>query len=234
MNRQRRQTSSITRGPFARVASAAVFDERMPAEAVRVLAAIATYADAAGACFPAVSTVADRLGLTRRTIQRHMRALEACGYVERQPTRRSRGGFGANLYRLRFPAMPMPERVSDATPRVASSVPADATPHVATLATPHVASSDATPRVALTRPLTKTIGTRAQADMRDGADWNVLCERLKTRHGFDHPAAVRVATDACLQVGGAARLDALMVAAEASGTSAHDRIMAAFAEARAA
>lgn len=232
MNRQRRQTSSMTRGPFARVASAAVFDERMPAEVVRVLAAVATYADAAGACFPAVSTIADRLGLTRRTIQRHMRALEAGGYVERQPTKRSRGGFGVNLYRLRFPVVP--KRASDATPHVASSAPADATPPVATHVTPHVASSDATPHVALTRPLNKTIGTRAQANMRDGNEWNVLRERLTARHGFSHSAACEVAATACLQAGGAAKLDALMAAAEAGGTSAHDRIMAAFAEAKTA
>ncbi len=224
----------MTPGPFARVAAAAVFDEKMPAAALRVLAAVASYADAAGVCFPAVSTIADRLGLTRRMVQRHMRALEVGGYVERQTTKRSRGGFGANLYRLRFPAAPVPERASDATPHVASSALADATPHVATHATPHVASSDATPHVALTRPSNKTIGTRAQADTRDGAEWNTLCDRLKARHGFNHATACEVAAIACMQAGGAARLDTLMAAAEASGTSAHDKIMAAVAGAEAA
>lgn len=234
MIRQRRNPQRMTPGPFARVAAAAIFDKRMPAAALRVLAAVATYADAAGVCFPAVSTVANRLGLSCRQVFRHMAKLDAAGYLERQRTKRSRGGFGANLYRLHFPAAPVPERASDATPHVASSAPADATPHVATHATPRVASSDATPHVTLTRPLNKTIGTRVRLDAHDGSEWNTLCERLKARHGFNHATACEVAASACMQVGGAARLDTIMAAAEASGTSAHDKIMAAVAGAEAA
>ncbi len=222
MINQRRNPQRMTPGPFARVAAAAVFDERMPAAAVRVLAALASYANAAGVCFPAVPTLAQRLKLSPRMVQRHMRVLEAGGYVERQPIKRSRGGFGANLYQLRFPAASAAEHASEVTPHVTREV------------TPHAMSTKVTPHVTLTRPLNKTIGTRARSDTRDGAEWNTLCDRLKARHEFDHPTACEVAATACMQAGGAARLDAIMAAAEASGASAHDKILAAVAGAQAA
>ena len=215
MSQGRRNPPSKTTGRFARVAAAAIFDPRMSAAALRVLAAFASYASADNTCFPAIETVADRLGLTRRMVQLHLRSLEAAGYVEREATRRSRGGSGANLYTLQFP-------VSGAKPGFAPPVK------------PGFAPSGAKPSFALTRSLNKTIGTRAPADMREGDEWGALCERLKARHGFSHARACKVAATACLQAGGAARLDTLMAAAEAGGTSAHDRIMAAFAGAEAA
>lgn len=47
-----------------------------------VFTALATYAQADGAgAWPSVATLADVLGVDRRTVQRHLRALEAEGFV---------------------------------------------------------------------------------------------------------------------------------------------------------
>jgi DNA-binding transcriptional ArsR family regulator len=98
-----------TAGRFARLPDAAVFDARLSAEALRVLAALATYADSVGFCFPALTTIAKRLGLERRTVQRHLRKLEAAGYVVTgRSIRSSRGGYGRNRYLLVYPAAPSP------------------------------------------------------------------------------------------------------------------------------
>ena len=93
------------KGPFARLCAASVFDLKLSAAAVRVLAALATYVDWRGMCWPSVDTLAERLRVDARQIQRHLRALEARGYVriEERKTGR-RGGNSTNLYVLKFPA----------------------------------------------------------------------------------------------------------------------------------
>jgi hypothetical protein len=93
---------------FVRLASAAVLDRSLSAECVRTLAAFALYADAKGFCRPAVGTVANILGVSRRAVQLNMRRLEASGYLATVRTQREKGGFGANDYQLRFPAAATP------------------------------------------------------------------------------------------------------------------------------
>lgn len=91
-------------GRFSRLATAAVFDTRLDCGPLRVLAALATYADENGHCYPAVSTIANRLHLSRRTVQRHMRDLEALGYLVRHFQYRIKGGGNAsNSYTLQYP-----------------------------------------------------------------------------------------------------------------------------------
>jgi hypothetical protein len=94
-------------GPFSRLPAAAVFDDRLSAGALRVLAALGVYADAQGMCYPAVTTLARRLGRDRRNVQRDIGTLVAMGYVERVLTiRATKGGYGRNRYVLAYPPAP--------------------------------------------------------------------------------------------------------------------------------
>lgn len=91
-------------------AASAVFDERLGANDVRVLAALGTYADNQGWCFPNQGTLAEKIGCTRQTIAAAMGRLVDCGYVEKQTrTTRGRGKVGYN-YRVVIDAE---NRVSD-------------------------------------------------------------------------------------------------------------------------
>jgi hypothetical protein len=81
-----------------------VYDTRLDAGPLRVLAAVATYADDNGYCYPAVGTIGARLYLSRRTVQRHMRKLEALGYLVRRYQYRIKGGGNAsNSYTVHYP-----------------------------------------------------------------------------------------------------------------------------------
>jgi hypothetical protein len=101
---------------WAKVAQAAIYDSRMSAERLRVLAAIASYADfKSNECYPAVSTIAARLTLSRRMVQLHLRGLEQLGYVRTLPQMRTSrraggngGGSASNRYVLQFPVPPSP------------------------------------------------------------------------------------------------------------------------------
>lgn len=120
----------LKRGRWAAVSLALVLDQAVSAEAVRVFAMLASYADKGGHCYPSMGTVADRLRLDRRTVQRHVRNLEKAGYVQSWSRKRvdGRGGLASNGYLLMYPAL-LP--VSAATPDAASKTGSDATPDAA-------------------------------------------------------------------------------------------------------
>jgi len=163
---------------WAKVSQALIFDRTLSAEAKLVGLALSTYADRAGECFPAVSTLAATLGLSRRTAQRHLRALEQAGHlVSFMRTRTNgRGGQSSNGYRLAYRAARTRDADADgaqgsAEPSEAFSEPekpitSGATPDVAPkhenmpsvrrLVTPGATFGDtfgATPDVALTIPI---------------------------------------------------------------------------------
>ena len=50
--------------------------------AKRVLVALADHADSEGICWPSVALLAKKTGLSCRQIQRHLKALRACGEIE--------------------------------------------------------------------------------------------------------------------------------------------------------
>lgn len=123
------QRPASTEGRFVRLAAAAVFDARLSAEAVRVLAAFASYADRNGQCWPAVGTVAERLGVTRRAIQYALKHLEQAGYLVKEHQTRARGGYGTSKYTLLFPpALPTSARPIDVKPDFTSDRADDAKP----------------------------------------------------------------------------------------------------------
>jgi hypothetical protein len=92
---------------FARLPLAVVFDRRLPAATLRVLAALATYTNRENHCFPAVTTLAKRLGLKSRAVQYQLRRLEALGYLKtvRRSRDDGRGGSGSNGYTILFPEL---------------------------------------------------------------------------------------------------------------------------------
>lgn len=76
-------------------AARAVFDMNLTAAELRVLAALGTYSNGEGWCFPSQTTLAERLGLTRQTISGAIKNLVQKGYVEtRVRTAKGRGKVG--------------------------------------------------------------------------------------------------------------------------------------------
>lgn len=99
---------------WSKTPSAAVFDPRVSAEAVRVLAALGHYVDfETNECWPSVGTLAGRIGVKRRVVQYHLAQLERLGYLVRLPQVRLRkrergnaGGSYTNRYVVAFPKPP--------------------------------------------------------------------------------------------------------------------------------
>jgi hypothetical protein len=69
-------------GDLAIIPAAAVFDRRLSHADVRVLAALSTYANKEGKCWPATTTLASRTGMSKRHVRTCLRSLERGGYIE--------------------------------------------------------------------------------------------------------------------------------------------------------
>ena len=78
-------------GRLSIVPSAAVFDDRIGSADLRVLCAIAAYADRSGKCWPATTTLAKELGVSDRRVRSCLRNLENRGYLktDHRPGQRS-------------------------------------------------------------------------------------------------------------------------------------------------
>jgi DNA-binding transcriptional MocR family regulator len=74
--------------------------------ATAVLRDLADHASESGSCWPAVATMAAETGLSRRTVQRALRRLEAAGLISVRPTGRG------SLYVLALPRKANPQVVS--------------------------------------------------------------------------------------------------------------------------
>ncbi|MDQ2104662.1 helix-turn-helix domain-containing protein [Azospirillum isscasi] len=74
----------------------------LDADGFAVLAALATYADDQGICWPSQSTLAAKLKRSRPTINRILQRLDEIGLVEIVHRRGSNGARLSCLYRLRF------------------------------------------------------------------------------------------------------------------------------------
>ena len=67
------------------IPSAAIFDERLGLADLRILCALASFADRSGKCWPATTTLAQKLRVSVRRVRTCLRTLEACGYVQTTP-----------------------------------------------------------------------------------------------------------------------------------------------------
>ena len=69
----------------------AVFDQRLGNADIRVLCALGAFADQSGKCWPATTTLAQKLRISDRRVRTCLRNLEACGHLctEHRPGQRS-------------------------------------------------------------------------------------------------------------------------------------------------
>jgi DNA-binding transcriptional ArsR family regulator len=65
-----------------------------------VLMALCDHVDADGLCWPSVKLISERAGCKRRTVQRHLRALQDAGFIEAVPHYRTDGSQTSNRYRV--------------------------------------------------------------------------------------------------------------------------------------
>ena len=73
----------------------------VPAEAIPTYCALTDYANnKTGLCWPKMETLANTLGRSARTIQRHLHLLKEKGLVEFVERRRLRGRYSSYLYRV--------------------------------------------------------------------------------------------------------------------------------------
>ncbi len=82
-------------GTLVIMPAAAVFDRRLNAAEIRILAAISTYADRNGRCWPSVATLAERTGMSARHARSCLRALAESDHlaIEARPGQ-------SNVYRI--------------------------------------------------------------------------------------------------------------------------------------
>lgn len=123
-------------GQFAALPARAIDDRRLRPAAVMVLAALATYADRDGWAYPSISTISDRLRVTRQAVQRQISILVEAGYLIVAARFRQDGGRSSNQYRIIYSAdLPANADCNSQQPDVAPP----ATPDVAPPATSDVA-----------------------------------------------------------------------------------------------
>lgn len=85
---------------YSLFAARAVFDPRLTATDVRVLAALGTYTNKQGWCNPKQATIAMRVGVSRTTVTAAMKRLLETGYLEVKPQVIAGRGQTANNYRV--------------------------------------------------------------------------------------------------------------------------------------
>jgi hypothetical protein len=82
------------------VTSAVWKHSRQKSGGLLVLLALADYTNAEGVAWPAISTLARKVRMSKRNVQRWVRVLEKAGEVEVRP---NQGRKGSNIYRIRIP-----------------------------------------------------------------------------------------------------------------------------------
>jgi len=82
----------------------AFLDQGISLPALRILGLLGNYADKDGRCFPSQSTIAKRLGLSRTTVNYHLKKLCALGYLETERRTDKTGSETSCLYRIISPA----------------------------------------------------------------------------------------------------------------------------------
>lgn len=97
---------SVRNGHFSRLPAAAVVDRRVSNAELRILALIGTYADRYGQCWPAMGTMARRLGVSRQALLRPIRKLQEVGYLRVTRHYHRNGAHRSHVYSIIYPAVP--------------------------------------------------------------------------------------------------------------------------------
>lgn len=87
-------------GRFAIIPSRALDDQRIGNAAFKVLAALGSYADRDGWCWPSYGTLAQRFGVSDQAIAKQLKELRRLGYIEIVHRHRANGSLSSNGYRL--------------------------------------------------------------------------------------------------------------------------------------
>ena len=115
---------------FSIMPSQAILDKRLSPRDLSVLAAIGTYTDRVGWCFPSQTTLGVMLGISRQAIQKSIRALVDCHYL--QVAQRYEGTRQtSNLMRVLFDSITEVDQIRLVAPPATSEVAPPATPEVA-------------------------------------------------------------------------------------------------------
>lgn len=77
-----------------------VYSEELPHRAISVYMYLKERADKKSQCYPAMSTIAEELNLSRRTIQRAVADLEKAGFIKTEQRFRRKGGKSSLLYTI--------------------------------------------------------------------------------------------------------------------------------------
>lgn len=111
---------------FARLPANAISDRRVRSTELRVIAAVAKYADKEGLAYPSMGRLAGDLGVTRAAVQKQIRKAVEHGYIQVTHCKRPSGGFKSNLYRVIF-STPQEgnNQVEDASNHDDSNYPSD-------------------------------------------------------------------------------------------------------------
>jgi hypothetical protein len=91
---------------FSILQGRAVRDRRISDAQFRTLAALGTYSDEEGWCWPSLSTLGDQLGKKRQVVGRDVIALKKLGYLEVYPRYKNNVRL-SNKYRLKFDLPPL-------------------------------------------------------------------------------------------------------------------------------
>jgi predicted transcriptional regulator len=90
-------------GQFAMVPLDVFDDDRLKALDIAVYAALDSYADDRGVCWPSINSIAKRAKTSPRTVNRAILNLIAAGYIQRKQQYLEGGaGFSSSLYFLVF------------------------------------------------------------------------------------------------------------------------------------
>ena len=87
---------------YAAVPERAVYDKSLGNAGFRVLAALCSYADKDGHCYPGLRTLGGRLGVSRQAVQQQVHRLESLGYVNAENQTRPNGSDTTNRYFIVF------------------------------------------------------------------------------------------------------------------------------------
>ena len=80
-----------------------IYSTNLPHRAIAVYMYLRDRADEKGACFPAVSTIAADLKVSKSTVKRALGDLEKAHYIRHERRYRQSGGNSSNLYFVERP-----------------------------------------------------------------------------------------------------------------------------------
>lgn len=80
-----------------------IFSTNLPHRAISVYMYLRDRADKNGQCFPAISTIASDLKMSKSTVKRALSDLEKAHYIRHERRYRQSGGNSTNLYFVEKP-----------------------------------------------------------------------------------------------------------------------------------